>query len=166
MAEVLGAVAATIDIVTGGVKGGSWVRRKLRERKERKSAAQSEPEYPVRLTCSDADDYHPSAGFHEGYYIEVFNHSEKPVTVKGFGLDLTMHHQAEWHRYEYPIGYSHSSFPSRVEPNDGLDGYIDTEALADQIYLDGEKDDWIETHAYVDLIGFGMKKIDPKDQSD
>jgi hypothetical protein len=98
MAEVLGAIAAAIAIVAGVVKGGGWARRKLRERKERNRAAESEPEYPVRLTCSDADDYHPSVGFHEGLYIEVFNQSEKPVTIKSFGLDLTMHHQAEWHR--------------------------------------------------------------------
>jgi hypothetical protein len=56
--------------------------------------------------------------------------------------------------------------PRRVEPNDGLDGYIDTEGLADQIYIEGEKDRWIETHAYVDLIGFGMKKIDLNGESE
>lgn len=159
MAEVLGAVAATIAIVTGAVKGGSWVRRKLRERKERTSA-QSEPEYPVRLTCSDADDYHPSAGFQEGYYIEVFNHSEKPVTVKGFGLDITMQGQAEWHEHELARHHPPYNFPARLAPNDALDGYIDTDVLADEIYERGDHDYVVSWSPYVEVAGFGEKTVE------
>jgi hypothetical protein len=157
--------------ILGGLVVGfvGWLAKRAytayQDRKSRKAEISAEPEYPVKLTCTDASDYHPSAGFHEGYKIEVFNHSDKPVTVNGFGLDLTLQGQAEYHRYEHPIGYSFSSFPIRVPPNDGLDGYIDAEALSDQVFLDGEADNWIKTEAYVDLIGFGMKKIDP-DQSE
>src|SRR4051794_37968547 len=95
MAEVLGAIAAAMAIVGGFATGARWLLKKGRERKALKAenarAGLPPPEqpYPARLTCREETDFHPGSGYHEGLVFEVFNESDQPVTVKGFGLDIT-----------------------------------------------------------------------------
>lgn len=133
-----------------------------KEKEQASAAVTTEPPYPVRLICEDVDDYDPRSGHHEGFRIEIYNESDKPVTVKGFGLDLTMAGPAEWHRYRNVVSRQPISFPMRLEAYDGIEGYIDAEGLADEIWSEGQDQNWKATHAYVDLIGHGKRTIDPK----
>jgi hypothetical protein len=165
MVELLGAVAAGIAIVTGGIKGGGWLLAKRRERKALAAKAgasgwPTDPPYPVRLKCREQTEFHPQSGYHEGLVFEVFNESDKAVTVKGFGLDITLHSQDEWHDYEQARHYPPYEFPLRREPHDGLDGFIDTEALVDEIHTRGDSDYVVEWRPYVDVAGYGKHTVD------
>jgi hypothetical protein len=59
MAVTLGAIAASIAILTAIVRGLYWIYRKFRVRRPQQAAPQ--PAYPVRLTCREANDFHPAA---------------------------------------------------------------------------------------------------------
>jgi hypothetical protein len=47
-------------------------------------------DFPVQLTCRSETDSHPGSGYHEGLCFQVFNLSDEPVRIKGFGLKLLM----------------------------------------------------------------------------
>jgi hypothetical protein len=120
-----------------------------------------ERDLPVRLTCEDVDDFHPHHGFHEGYRIEVYNHTDEPVQIKGFGLVLGMTGQAPWEWIETPGGYPLSSFPRWLKPRESWEGYIDTEALGDTLHEDGVFDLVFSKHAFVDVSGYDRELLDP-----
>ena len=124
------------------------------------------PPYPVQFTCREDNGFHPSSGYHEGLFFEVFNESDKPVTVKGFGLEITLRTQAEWHEYDTspPFAAVHLS-GSGPQPNDGLDGHINTEWLADEIWARGESDYVVNWRPYVELAGYGVKTVDIEKES-
>ncbi|MDQ3767605.1 MAG: hypothetical protein M3346_09695 [Actinomycetota bacterium] len=162
METVVPIIAGIVATVAALLKGGGWLRKKLRERKARKGqrALAANPPYPVRLTCREETEFHPGSGYHEGLVFEVFNHSDKPVTVKGFGLDITMQGQAEWHEHELARHHPPYNFPARLAPNDALDGYIDTDVLADEIYERGDHDYVVSWSPYVEVAGFGEKTVE------
>jgi hypothetical protein len=161
MVEVISAVAGGIAILTAAWGAVRAARRKLRERRQRKEIKQ--PSYPVRLICREANDFHPSSGYHEGLYFEIFNESEKPVTVRGFGLDIEMRGPDEWHGYQLSHQHPADTFPMRLEPNDAVDGYIDIEALRDEIHGRGESRFLVGWRPYVDVAGYGQafSEIEP-----
>lgn len=164
--EALGAIAAVIGIATAVIKGGGWIRKKRVERKAvmaaqaREALQPTEPPYPVRFTCRDETEFHPGSGYHEGLVFEVFNHSNNPVSVKGFGLDITMRTQDEWHEYEQARHHPPYEFPVRLVPHDALDGYIDTDALAEEIDMRGQSDCVLEWRPYVEVAGYGKKVVE------
>jgi hypothetical protein len=161
MAVTLGAIAASIAILTAIVRGLYWIYRKFRERRDQRAAPQ--PAYPVRLTCREANDFHPSSGYHEGLHIEVFNKSERTVTIRGFGLDIEMRGPDMWHDFQATHQYPADTFPLRLEPHDGVDGYIDVEALRDEIHARGESSFVIGWRPYVEVVGYGqaVAEIEP-----
>jgi hypothetical protein len=133
------------------------------KRKAGPSSNSSDP-YPVRFTVDDYEEFHPSDGYQEGSRFEVFNESDKPVTVLGFGLKLTMRHGGEWHEYEQARHHPPYEFPFRLEPNDGLDGFIHYESLMDELHERGDYQALVATTPYVDVMGFGERKIEnPRD---
>lgn len=165
---VVAIVAGFVAIATGVVKGGGWLLKKGREKKARKQqqalAAQgsegAEDRYPVRFTCREETEFHPGHGYRDGYVFEVFNHSEKPVTVNGFGLDLEMYLHDEWHEYEQAVTYPPVQFPRRLAPNDALEGSIDTEGLLDELHP--RKEEFRSWKPYVAVAGFGKKYVKPE----
>jgi hypothetical protein len=161
MLEVISAVAAGIAILTAAAGVLRAVRRKLREGGQQKSADQHS--YPVRLVCREANDFHPKSGYHEGLYLEVFNNSEDPVTIRGFGLDIEMRGPDEWHDDQLTHQHPADTFPVRLEPNDAVDGYIDVEALRDEIHARRESQFVIGWRPYVEVAGYGraFSEIEP-----
>ncbi len=159
--EIVPIIAGAVAILTGLVKAGSWIATKRRARKtlkaERAAAAlpPPAPRYPVRFTCRANEDYHPSSGYREILEFEVYNDSERPVTVKGFGLDVTMHAQSEWHEHEQAYRPGGQPLPIRLEPYEAIEGYIDTEALADEITERGEREYVVRWDPYLELAGHG-----------
>lgn len=161
MAETLGALAAGIGILTGIAGVVRWVYRRFRKWRAQRTPAQ--PIYPVRLTCREANDFHPSSGYHEGLHFEVFNESERTVILRGFGLDIEMRGPAVWHDYQFTHQYPADAFPLRLKPHEGVDGYIDIEALRDEIYARGESSFLIGWSPYVEVVGHGqaVAEIEP-----
>lgn len=156
-AGVVAALVLTLLTIFGKVFNGfSWIAGEVRSWRRRNDPAP----YPVRLICEDASEFHPSAGFHEGFRIEVHNESDEPVQVKGFGLQLTMQAQGSWERHEAVSGHPHGSFPKWLSPRESFEGYVDAEALADQVFTEGDDRYWSATHAYVDVSGHGRRIID------
>lgn len=161
---IAGAVLATL--VAAGIIAAARAAAKVFKRKKEGKATDPAATYPVRLTCREHEEFHPSSGYQDGVILEVFNHSNKPVSVKGFGFKITMqdHHQ-EWPDYELARHFPPHEFPIRLAPNDGLEGYIQAEALAEDLYERGEADfvqgNWVP---YVEVIGYGEMtgKIEPQ----
>jgi hypothetical protein len=156
VAKILAEAAAGIAILSAVAGSVKWAIAKSRQTKQKRELATAEEQYPVRLTCEERNDFHPASGYREGVFVEVFNIGDRPVTVKGFGLDLTLTGPQEWHEY---IDVRSHQFPVRLDPHDGLDGYIDTEAVADQICVDGQSDYAVGWKAYVDVAGYGIKTV-------
>jgi hypothetical protein len=123
----------------------------------RKPSAGPTEDFPVRLTCRDETEFDPGSGYREGLQFEVFNHSDKAVRVKGFGLRLSMSGPgADWVEYEQAHQHPRIDFPAPLEPNDGLEGYIDHESLGDELHQRGLFEYVGESTPYVDVIGFGV----------
>jgi hypothetical protein len=166
--EVLFAIAAAVGILTGALTLASWIAGKRRDRKRRKAEQAlaprppDEPTYPVRLTCREETEFDPDSGFHEGLIFEVFNESDKPVTINGFGLEITMQAQGEWHEYEQARHHPPHVFPVRLEPHDGLQGYIQPEAVVEDIHSRGRGDYVVDWSPYVDVLGYGKKAAEVK----
>jgi hypothetical protein len=163
--EILGAIAA--GLVVAAIAAGArfatnkvQARRVLRRNQSQGDLPAPEPPFPVRLTCREETEFHPSSGYSEGLVFEVFNTSDQPVTVRGFGLDVTMHDHAEWHEYEQARHFPPYSFPVRLEPHDALDGVIDTEAFGDELYERGVKEQFVEWRPYVDVAGYGIGNVE------
>lgn len=155
LALVITAVIGVLTILKMLGQGIIWALRSFRHFR----AGKNPPEFPVQLTWEERSEYHPGAGFHEIMKFEVFNRTDHPVTVKGFGLDLTFEAQAEWHSYEQARDSPPVDFPAVLAPFEGLQGYIDAELLSDQVYSDGEDKYWRDTEAYVEVVGFGVFKL-------
>jgi hypothetical protein len=114
--------------------------------------------FPVRLTCRSETDFHPSSGYHEGLYFQVFNLSDKPVRIKGFGLKLLMSSRnGEWSETEQARSHPPVELPARLEPNDGLEGYLDSESLGDRLHEEGLSKALVDSHPYVEVVGFGQR---------
>ena len=139
-------------------------RREHKVRKQQQTLAANLP-YPVRFTVREETDFHPSSVYHEGLVFDVFNHSDKPVTVRGFGVDITYATQDEWHEYEQARHHPPYDFPIRLAPHDGLDGSIETDALADEIAERGLDDCFVSWSPYVEVAVFGKKTVEVEKES-
>lgn len=117
--------------------------------------------YPVRLTCVGKTDFHPSFGYHEYFEFEVFNTSDHPVTVRAFGLEFTMYTTDEWHEQELASRLPSVDFPLRLEPRDGVQGWIDVEALSEDMAV--KRDYIVAWHPFVDVPGHGKRIVDIKE---
>lgn len=164
MLEILTAGAATIAILTGGFKSAHWMiarRRNRKALKQQAAAAPAPPAYPVRLTCRNETEFHPSAGYREGFNFEVFNHSDRRVQVRHFGLEIKLHHQDDWYDYITPRRPPPQyEFPVWLEPNEALDGFVDTESIADDYYEEGTHEYFVNWKPYVDVAGFGKHYVE------
>jgi hypothetical protein len=130
---ILGAVTATL--LAAGIL--ALIRAAWRWHSARVPAAVRD-DFPVRLTCRSETDFHPSSGYHEGLSFEVFNHSDKAVRIKGFGLKLRLSgRNGEWFETEQTRSHPPLDLPSRLLPNDGLEGYLDSESLGDRLHEEG-----------------------------
>lgn len=128
---------------------------RLRSWKAR-AEAQAAPAYPVRLICRDETEFDPESGYHEFLYFEIFNHSNRTVRVKGFGLRIAMtgpHDQ--WNEYIQAHQHPLINFPARLRPNDGIEGYMDHEAVGDEMHERGLFDYAGHATPYVDVVGYG-----------
>jgi hypothetical protein len=157
LAVAVGVVVAIF--VTVGKIASKTVKVWLAKRKASQPGNRFNP-YPVRLTVRDHEEFHPSSGYQEGSRFEVFNESDEPVTVLGFGLKLTMQRGGEWHDYEQARHHPPYEFPYRLAPNDGLDGYIHHESLMDVLHERGDYEVLVATTPYVDVMGYGEKTIE------
>jgi hypothetical protein len=85
------------------------------------------------------------------------------VTIRGFGLDIEMRGPDVWHDFQATHQYPVDIFPLRLEPHDGVDGYIDVEALRDEIHARGESSFVIGWRPYVEVVGYGqaVAEIEP-----
>jgi hypothetical protein len=111
--------------------------------------------FPVRLTCRGATDFDPRSGYHELLEFEVFNTTERVVTIERFGLDITMATTDEWHEFEQASAYPSRGFPLRLEPNDAIRGAIHIESLLDDIHTKpGTLVGW---EPCVDVGGYGRQ---------
>jgi hypothetical protein len=156
--EPLAIGAALVAIATAGVKTIGWVAKKVRDRRAiaRGPAAALSGPYPVRFTCREHTEFHPSSGYREGLAFEVFNVTDQSVTVKGFGLEISMSHdQGTWHEDEHARRRPPLAFPIRLDAHDGVEGYIDTEEVSETLHDRGEGDFVVGWRLYVDLIGYG-----------
>lgn len=166
MVEILSAVAATVAIVTGGTKLASWIkaRREARRELERRAAsADAQPAFPVRMKCVERDDFHPQNGYHSIMQLEVFNHSDRPVSIKGFGLEVRLRQQASWTE-DVRVRKAPPSFewPVRLEPHDAIEGFIDTEGVAEDYATEGTREFVEETKPFVEVAGFGRLYVEPE----
>lgn len=165
--DILTALAASIAIITGLLKGGAWLRKKLTEHKALRargpqaalpSPASLDEPYPVRFACWGRTDFHPDSGYAEGLEFELFNASDNPVLVKGFGLEISIRANGDWHAYEQARTHPRRDFPVRLNSHEALDGYIDTEALVEELSdAPGRVLDW---DPYVELAGYGKQLTD------
>lgn len=149
---MLGALIVTLTAaaIIALVKFG---RGRLRSRKPKANPAE---DFPVRLTCRDETEFDPGSGYREGLRFEVFNESDNAARVKGFGLKLSMAGPgADWIEYEQARQHPRIEFPVWLEPNDGLEGYIDHESLGDELHQRGIFEYLRESTPYVEVIGFG-----------
>lgn len=143
-------VAAIIALMRGARK--HWQSRKSKPA----SRGAGTEEYPVRLTCKDVTEYAPGSGYREIMEIEVFNRSEKPVRIKGFGLKIAMTGPYNvWIEYVQAAQHPRVDLPVRLAPNDGLEGVIDHKSLGDEFHERGLFDFIGESTGYVDVVGFG-----------
>jgi hypothetical protein len=118
-------------------------------------------EFPVRLTCTHETAFDPGSGYHEGLQFEVFNHSDKPVRIKGFGLKLRMSgRNGEWFETEQARSYRPAGLPAWLQPNDGLEGYLDYECVGDRLHELGLNKQLAGTRPYVEVLGFGERTVE------
>ncbi len=154
--EILAPVIVALLTAAGIIFGWfAWLFRQFQQWRHRGP----EP-FPVRLTCKGDTDFHPSAGFREGVHIEVYNESGQAVHIKGFGLEFSMRAQGSWKREEFVSGHPRNSFPKWLRARESFDGYIDAEALSDQLYMEGENRYITKTHAFVDVSGYDRHRVD------
>jgi hypothetical protein len=92
--------------------------------------------------------------------FEVFNLSDKTVTVRGFGLDCTYAASDEWHEYELARQHPARNFPVRLEPHNALDGFIETDFVADEIHERGNYKYFVEWKPHVDVAGYGVRHVE------
>jgi hypothetical protein len=119
-------------------------------------AAGGETELPVRLTCIHEDGFDPDSGPHEGLRFEVFNRSEKAVRIKGLGMKLWMSGPGgEWTEHEQARQHPPIRFPVWLQPNDGLEGYLDYESIADGLHDRGLMEQLGPSEPYVEVVGYG-----------
>jgi hypothetical protein len=134
-----------------------------RQRAKRTIAA--EAAYPVRFTSRDVTDFHPQSGYHEVRTFEVFNKSDKAVTVKGFGLHIVFEGQEDWDEFFQATVHPAPVFPVRLEPNDALDGYIHMESLGDELHGRGLLDRIVSIKPYVEIAGYGEHNVEAESDS-
>jgi hypothetical protein len=152
--EILPELSAAAGVLTALASVGHWLRKRWSGRNARGLPSA----YPVRLTCRADDDLDPQSGPREGLDFEVFNHSDKTVTVRGFGLEMTLHNFHEWQEWALARHHPPHKFPVRLEPHDGLDGHIDTEALIDELHF--RADYLLDWKPYVDVVGYDKLHVD------
>ena len=147
-------VSLAAAAITAGVK---FIRGRLP-----KSEAELVEDFPLRLTCRDETEFDPGSGYREGLQFEVFNHSDKTVRVRGFGLRLSMAGPgADWVEYQQARQHPPIDFPVPLDPNDALEGYIDHESLGEDLHQRGLVEYVGESAPYVDVIGFGVLTTEP-----
>jgi hypothetical protein len=149
-----GAVIAAL--VTAGIL--ALIRLGWRWRRSRRPVSKPDDYFPVRLTCRSETGFHPSSGYHEGLGFEVFNHSDKPVRIKGFGLKLRMAgRNGEWFETEQARSHPPVKLPAVLRPNDGFEGYLDSESLGDRLHEEGLNKELVDSRPYVEVVGFGER---------
>jgi hypothetical protein len=157
--EIVGTVAGTVTVVGSSIKGGGWFLRRRQARKQaaiEATAGSGAATYPVRFTVWSETEFHPGSGYHEGLAFEVYNQSDHPVTIKGFGLEVELLTSGNrWTDREFARAISPLSFPVRLAPHDALTGYVDTEYLGDRLYSEGHEQ--LASEPFVDVAGFGVR---------
>jgi hypothetical protein len=149
---VIAGVAVAVIVGIWRLVSKRWTNRKGRS----EDTAAAPAGYPVRLTCRDVTDYAPGSGYREIMEIEIFNHSETAVRVKGFGLKIEMTGPHDtWTEYVQAVTHPRIELPVRLVPNDGLEGVIDHESIGEDLYDRGIFDFIGESTGYVDVVGFG-----------
>lgn len=163
MAEIVPIIAGSIAILTaalGLVRFGwkKWAERKALKAQRRQEIVPGERAYPVRATCREETEFHPGSGYHDGLWFEIFNQSDHPVTVKAFGLDLTLQQQDEWHQQELARLDQGRQFPVRLDPHDGVEGGVSLTIL-----YEDETVPWdyvAAKDAFVEVVGFGRQVLE------
>jgi hypothetical protein len=88
----------------------------------------------------------------------VFNHSDKPVRIKSFGLKLRMAgRNGEWFETEQARSHPPVELPAMLRPNDGFEGYLDSESLGDRLHEEGLSKEFVDSRPYVEVVGFGER---------
>lgn len=163
--EIVGTVAGTVTVLGSSIKGGGWYLRRRRARKQAIEAASAPDalQYPVRFTAWSETEFNPGSGYHSGLTFEVYNQSDHPVTVKGFGLEVELLTSGNrWTDREFARAAPALNFPVRLATHDALTGYVDTEHLGDRFYSEGHEH--LASKAFVDVAGYGVSSTEILDQ--